>query len=350
MENLDSYTLSPGIVNIQSNVNHIHHFFLGEDLDCYPKHAEAKVNVGFKITGDINCASKTCQKFDCCYWDEQAGTLYYERPLIGKVKLKLQIANVLGSPKISVNSIYHRLIKWRIESLLPPGVYLTDVVVIQLLQNGFVPLHSACFDRDGEAFLLFAPPNTGKSMTMLSLLKLGYNYVAEDIAIADTAHVYSCPATSTITIPTNKRAIALSLYNLIHSRFPALSHVLYPHLFKIPRQSILKALPNTSIKEKSTTRVICLLELGGEDRIEQGDKETILRKLLILNRNEFSYYKNPLLMLYSYVNPDFKLNRLMEREEEMLSLIVSNSESFVLTCRRPEDFAELVSKIVQNDK
>lgn len=40
MRYVRNYIVVPGIINIQSNVNYIPHFFLGEHLDSYPKYAD----------------------------------------------------------------------------------------------------------------------------------------------------------------------------------------------------------------------------------------------------------------------------------------------------------------------
>lgn len=339
------YTVVPGLVNIKSNVDYISHFFLGENLNGFPEHTEARVSATFKITDDINFDGKRAQRFDCWSWNGETREFYYERPVFGRTKAKLLIKDMLGLPQILANRTYYRLVKLKIESVMPPGAHLTDIMITRLLSEGFTPLHCACLSQDDKAIMLFAPPNTGKSMTTLLSLKQGYDYVAEDIAVTDGKYLYSCPLTSTFLTHLNKTSFSLSLYKFIRLKFSALSFFIYPVLIKEPRISITEALRGVSLKYKSPAGVICILGNGLEEKIDKMSKEEAVRDIVMLNRNEFSYYGNPLLGAYSYFDPALNIRQLMEKEEDLISSLVRNSEIYKLISNKAENYINLLRQI-----
>jgi hypothetical protein len=341
-------TFVPGIINIRSNLDYIPSFFLGEHLiDNYLKYPKAEINTTFQVINDFYPISTLDQKFDFCYGNNQADTVYYERPLGGKLKLKLLVENLQGTPRISVNKSYYRFVKTKMESLYPPGIHLTDITAIKLLEKDFAPVHSACLSLNNDGILLFAPPNMGKSLTTFLALKSGYNYLSEDITVVDRNCAYSCPQTTTFLPFVEERSVKLSLFKLLRSRFNVLSYLVFPYLIKEPHVDISKLSENFKSSEKANIRYICILERG-EEGIEEIDKERALRNISILNRNEFYYPMNPVLLAYSYFNQNFNLDKLMEKEKEILSAIIDKSECYILKVKEPKEYVTLLRSVTAN--
>jgi len=70
-----------------------------------------------------------------------------------------------------------------------------------LVKRGHVLVHAACFARDGEAFLITARTDTGKTTTMLKLLdRGGLRFVSDDLTLLDaTGRVLTYPKPLTIS-------------------------------------------------------------------------------------------------------------------------------------------------------
>jgi hypothetical protein len=100
-------------------------------------------------------------------------------------------------------------------------------------------------------------------------------------------------------------------------------------------------LKNAKIDQKVKIQAICILSRGKESGTEKIDPEEALRRVLIINRNEFSYYKNPLLFAYSYFNPTFSINHLGNIEEKILHTIINKADCFLLSSSDPSEYIKL---------
>ena len=96
-------------------------------------------------------------------------------------------------------------------------------------------------------------------------------------------------------------------------------------------------------KEKVNYTAILARRTGG---IEVLDKKRALTMLLNLNRYEFMYMKNPMLIAYSYFNPEFDLFDLVKREKSMLSDFVDNTTCLLVQNENPTKFADMIAEHV----
>jgi len=337
---IKEYIIVPYLVKIKSNTNYIHYFSFAEYLDQILQASPTKIEIEFYIVKDIQKPEKLDLKFHFIYGKEKESKIYYERPLLGKLKAKMLIENIENKVRIFVNSVYYHLVKLRMDNVYPPGCNLTDITTIKLLEAGYVPVHSGCVALNNDAILLFAPPDTGKSLTVLSAVKTGYHFVSEDITIIDKEHAYSCPLTSTFAHLLPNKSFSFKFHSFA-SKMGILSYFI-----KKPKTRIVDVFDNLKINEKSGIRMVCILERGkkGAQKIDENEA---FRKLLIINRNEFFYYKNPLVFAYSYFNPSFNLRRLMEKEEEIIYSITSKADCFLLKTDNPREYIELLSDTLQ---
>jgi len=329
------YIIVPDVVKIKSNTDYIHYFSFAERLDKIFQPHPTKVEIEFYIIKDIQKPKELNLRFYLFYGNEDGNKIYYERPLFGNFKAKMLVENEEGNAKILVNSFYYNFVKFKIDNLFPPGINLTDITTIKLLEKGFTPTHSSCVSLNGDGILFFAPPNTGKSLTTFLAIRKGYHFLSEDITVIDKEYAYSCPLTSTFLYLLPNKTLSFKFYNFA-SKFGILSYFL-----KKPKTSFFSVSNNLKIDKKAKIKIVCILERG-EEKVQKINKNDAFRRLLILNRNEFSYYKNPLLFAYSYFTPTLDLNKLMKKEEEIISTVVDESDCFLLRSNDPRKYIELL--------
>jgi hypothetical protein len=95
------------------------------------------------------------------------------------------------------------------------------------------------------------------------------------------------------------------------------------------------------IEEKANIKNIFVLERGTSG-IEKIEPREATRRILIINRNEFSYHKNPLLFAYSYFNPSLDINELMRTEEDLIYTIVDKTDCSLLKANKPTGYIDLL--------
>ncbi|HID93730.1 MAG TPA: hypothetical protein EYP60_06505, partial [bacterium (Candidatus Stahlbacteria)] len=304
------YAVVPDLIEIQSNVNPIRRFSFSKYLDNKLQSTNNKVALSFKVMRSFSRDEGLSEKF-CDFWGRKGiDRIFFEKPIIGRTKIKLLVEAFTSSPKIFVDSFYYQLMRFQYDKIYPPGLHLTNITIIKLLEEGYSPMHCASVSYDGKAILIFAPPTTGKTFAAISLLDHGFKILSEDIAIIDDQHVYGCPLTSTFEfLPSN---VKLSKIRAVQA---AITKRLSLH---IPVRNIFELVDKSKIDKKARVKIICILDVG-EPKLEKLTKEETMRRISILNRDEFSWYKDPLLLAYSYFNPSLDLNSLMIKEKAILS-------------------------------
>jgi len=77
-----------------------------------------------------------------------------------------------------------------------------------LISKGFILLHSACMDKNESGLLLSAPPDTGKTTTVLKCVKNGFSFLSDDMTIIKLPNQALCfPKPMTISSHTFKTAL-----------------------------------------------------------------------------------------------------------------------------------------------
>jgi dolichol-phosphate mannosyltransferase len=80
-----------------------------------------------------------------------------------------------------------------------------------MISKGYILLHSACVDFKGHGLLLSAPPDTGKTTTVLKLVKNGYAFLSDDMTIISLPNNALCyPKPMTISAHTYRTAVEVS--------------------------------------------------------------------------------------------------------------------------------------------
>jgi hypothetical protein len=339
------YMINPEIAKVTSSIDFIPYFSLGENLDLYSDgSSHSIIDVKFDVVKDFQYNRADSQKFHFFFGYYGRDEVYYDRPLSIGIKLKMHVKDLLGRPRITVNKEYYRYIRFKADNVYPPGIHLVDIISINLLQKNYAPLHCAAISSEqNEGILLVAPPDTGKTLTTFSALKRGFHFLAEDIAFVDEKSVYANPYTSTflhsdqIGSKGGSKSIR-SLAKSIPSKFDLFQYYIRP-----PKRSISDLIKNVKIDATAAIEKIFILDRGitSSQRI---DPQEALRRILIVNRNEFSYYKNPLIFAYSYFNPSLDLNRLMRVEENIIHTIVKNKDCYLIKANDPKEYIELITE------
>lgn len=322
---------------MESNKEYIPYFSFGDRLKEYHESAQARVQISFNVLKDISPPTELTKKFHYAYGTEDGDELYFERTLGLGLRGKMYIRNMLSDPEIVANSAYHKFVRVKVDNLYPPGVHLADILSVNLLERGYVPLHCGAVASNEEGFLFTAPPDTGKSITTLLALKRGFHYLSEDISIVDEQNVYSNPNTSTFLHngeDHNRKGFRSLMYKI-----PLLEYYISPS-----KKSISEGIKNFTADQKAKITRIFILDRGKDSTIEKIDPEEALRRILIINRNEFSYHKNPILFAYAYFQPRLDIEKLMKTEQRILRTIVEKTESFLVRTNDPRHYIDLVMK------
>lgn len=336
------YLISPQIARLESNKSLIPKFSLGGSLGPHSGPDSSPIQISFDVRKDVPFPRDIVTKFHLYYAGNKKDELYYNKPVGLGIKIKLHLKNLFNNTELTVNKPYYKYVRVKLDNVYPPGVHLSDILSINLIKRRFTPLHCAAVASQGEGSLLIAPPDTGKTITTLLALKKGYSYLAEDIAVVDHEHVYINPYTSTFLH--NKEfegysALNRSLFSLT-KKIPLLSSYLRPKI------SVSNFLKHFKVNGKARIKNIFILDRG-KSSIEAIDPAEALRRTMIINRNEFSYHKNPLLFAYSYFNPSLDLDKTMKTEAELVQTIVAKSDRFLLRTLEPREYIELMLRVLR---
>lgn len=259
--------------------------------------------------------------------------LRYHRPFFLKSQLLLEAGGLLsGEPRIRVNRTYYRYVSHRFMNLHSVGYLMTDIAALLLLRKGYVALHCSAFKLGERTVVVFAPPNTGKTLTtMMACLDHGADFLAEDLAISDGSFIYPVPWTSTFRYYSNlEDGFTARLVNRLTRAVPVLELVSVGK-----RKPVTEYVDSSKIAQRSQITDLVLLERAEADEVIESSPEQVIGKLVNLNRFEFWYAKSPLITAYEYFNPDLDVSGAVETER-MLLLRMAESARQRLVVRTPD--------------
>jgi hypothetical protein len=211
-----------------------------------------------------------------------------------------------------------------------------------LISKGFVLLHSACLDIKGHGILLSAPPDTGKTTTVLKCVKYGFSFLSDDMTIVRLPNEAICfPKAMTISAHTYKTAttvadndhdkIEYKLRSLIHSKIGRqFMHKLANYnvpiftintigqaIIKPPKFKIENLLQSVTIEEKTRVKTLYFLERGGDEQTEEVPTNIALRKAIENSDDAFLF--PPYADLIHHINIGGKTAKeLLQEERDIL--------------------------------
>ncbi|HUP86996.1 MAG TPA: glycosyltransferase [Acidimicrobiales bacterium] len=236
----------------------------------------------------------------------------------------------------------------RVSRLLPksPHVLYTNVVepVLRwtLVERDVALVHAACVSRDGEAILITARTDTGKTTTMLKLLDADptWKFLADDLVLVDaegTLRPYPKPLTiSAHTVHALPRAaltrperMRLGYQSRIHSRLgrrvgfaldiPGIPVATANALLQIavppPKYAVQRLVPTVEIGESAQVGGLVIIARGGDSEVDLEPAEA-LETLLANCEDAYGFPPYPALAAFLL---DGEQGRLREREREIIA-------------------------------
>jgi len=317
----------PDIVTIHSNFSKIHYFSFGETFksnlfDYIP----CKYDLVFDIKPRKYFMRIKERKFECKYSDsinlslnDNINLIYNKNIGITNIFMYITVSN--NTISLFVDKLYYLLFKLKIENILPPGIHLRDLLYMKLVFDKYIPLHSASFAINNNGFLILAPPNTGKSLTVSLLANNGFKVLSEDIAVLDLEklEIYSVPYTATM------------LHELSKLKYlPLLSYYLPKQLKSFGEIFKKNLVPKAKLKK------IFILEKSKEKKEKR--KKDYLIKILNLTRNEFNIRSNPVInsILY-YLRKDIE-----SYEYDKIYKLVNKVDVIILRAKDPFEYYNML--------
>lgn len=277
--------------------------------------------------------------------DEDA--IIYRRPFLLGSELQMAISGLVGAdPTIRVNRAYERFITHRFMNLHSLGYIMTDIAELLLLRKGLAPLHSSCFSLHDRTWTVFAPPNTGKTLTtMQACLEMGASFLAEDLTITDGVTIFSVPWTSTFRYYEDiDRRFRTRVLNGMTKRFPPLE------LIPIARARPIDELVQPQrIISRSRCSDIAILERG-RGGVRAVESEEAFTKILNLSKYEFNYHRAPVVVAYEFFNPELDIESAMQSERAILRKLIEQADNcIVVSCQDPKDYATTIAAEMINE-
>jgi dolichol-phosphate mannosyltransferase len=239
-----------------------------------------------------------------------------------------------------------------------------------LISKGFILLHSACMDKNESGLLLSAPPDTGKTTTVLKCVKNGFSFLSDDMTIIKLPNQALCfPKPMTISSHTFKTAVSVSntrdtdpsmrVRSLVHSKTGrAFMHKLAKlnvpiftintigqSIVRPPKYSINSILHDAIIKNDTTVDNLYFLKREGDDIIPL-DTDKALD--LAVENSDDAFIFPPYAELLKYIDIDNRTAfELLEDEKKMLRTFLSGIRCYVVKSETRGWF-NMISKTIEN--
>ena len=272
--------------------------------------------------------------------------IYYDKSLAG-LKLKLLVKRLLDETEVIATNSFLKL-HIKIGRITPLWEIIPFIMDIKLLNEGYTFVHGACLSKKGKGVLICAFPNTGKTLTALLGLKKehGFSYLSDDIIIVDEkGYAYCYPDPHPIF---NIKGEIINRRDYVKTILKLISPVIgFSAVEPIGQYTnIYKEIENPRIIQRTKIDNIFFLEREQES-VEEISFKDAYNKLLISKRHEFPLYTDPIILGYSYFNPELNLEEIALREQKiLLNLVESANKRFILRSKNPKKFIDLVESIV----
>ncbi len=333
-----------GIVKIDSNIP------LGIEpispLQECGKGDVGEPNLVIRVEKDVSMPTGGLSNVDRFY-SKRGGNFLYFKDIYYKRKYNILLKNIDGKTEIHATKpttrMVHKVLKGNLYNLI------STIIQIKLIKAGYLYIHGACLSKNDSAILLAAFCGVGKTMTSFYLLKEGFEYISDDMTLADDkGFAYFSYSPSTVSHEDFIRFVSpqdigkwkyykILLRSWIVEKNPALMW-----FFPLPKFDLLK-LDNSKSIEKSKVKVACTLEIG-DKQIKEVSKEYLAKKILEINEYSLERIdKNRLLWIYAYFN-DFDIAEIEEMERRNLLNFLDGCRCYSLACN-DQNWIPLIKEI-----
>ena len=241
--------------------------------------------------------------------------------------------------------------------LKSPHVLYVNVVepLLRLLfaSKGYMLLHSACLSRDGEGYLISAPPDTGKTTTVLRCIKEAeLEFLSDDMTIVDShGNLLTFPKPFTISSHTyhafcsngNGSIPSLRIRGYAHSRMgrkilrllgklkivPIFTvNAIAQYFVKPPKVKITELVGDVNHCRRTTMKSMYFLLKGRSEIREISAKEAVTKAIW---NSDDAFFFPPYDQIFPHIRINgFSFKDLLMKERQILSKILSNREAFIL--------------------
>jgi len=330
--------ISPELIELETNVSYIPCFGFGEQLiDYNGPRCPLKLRYIVKRINEedvVNTMRYNTKRFES-YYETTDKKVYYEQPLGLGITLRMLLD--YDKSEIIVNNNYHKLVRFNVHCISPPGANLKDLLCLKLLGRGFAPIHSSSFSYENEGVVIIAPSNTGKTWCVLyAVNNMGCKFLSEDISITNGKEIFGCPWTSTFIDLIDLRGFNRVL-QIIFKNFP-ISRPFLRQYINVKSNNIMG---NITLKAK--LKYIFLL-VRGEPQIKRLDIDEALKKAIILNRYEFPYRSSLINALQFFDLID--VAEFLNKEKKIIEKMIENAEGVYLLSGAPNIFVRNIKSIL----
>jgi len=356
MEKLQKFNFVEKWVRVESNTIFIPNFKFGnfeatKRLNLYNYYNYEKscpFTIRCKIINKKELKLRTSSKalsFYLIKGDENKKEVYLERAFSKTKKAIIVLRDLFSNtPEILFNRHFDLWSKLRISKMLTCGAILTDIVNIKLLLNNILPIHAGCVGIDEEKGILIAAlPDVGKTYSTLKLLQVNQNlyFMSEDIVMIDNEFfAYAVPYTETV----DKRMVKDNLFDQLRKS-------IYEKMFKInfTKKNIFDAgyVTKDRFLPKARVKMITLLYRDSKEEVRKLSPEEAFNLLLPLNRLEFSYFRNEILLTYLFFNQDISIDEIMYKERRLLMNILREIPIYMVKAPKYDKFYPLILKLIE---
>ncbi|MCK5491126.1 MAG: hypothetical protein KAI67_04755 [Candidatus Pacebacteria bacterium] len=328
-------------ISCNKGIKELPYFSIGEVIDkkiFEPKKEQYKINLN--IVKDPKDYFNEELNYFFSNYKIGHNSIYYERSYL-KLKCKLYVENLLDDNfKVYINKNYLDFVRVKIDNLYPAGNHLKDILLTKIIASGDLIVHASSLHNlnTNDSFLCIAPPDTGKTYTTLTLLKdkHKYKFLGEDLSYYDGKkdELYCVPFTSTFGQSFDFSAIDLLV------KVPMIGALLTKK-----RKIITDLFGKDCIIKSSKLSRVYVLEKSKEDSLTKTNLQDVIEKIMTIHRNEFSYFKNPLLRAFEYHNNDkINIDNIYYKEKENFIKLLSDKSLYIVKAKSYDNFHEIINR------
>jgi len=289
---------------------------------------------------------KSWKRWGFCNVEPDSRLVYFKFPL-GPVRFKLMLGDLhSNNPSFAVNPLYWRLTFNIGTALSPYYVHLRDIITMNLLDKGYLTLHGSCLcTASGEACLIVAPPETGKTITALYGQQLGYGLLSEDLVVSDGINILpSLISGQQVYSPAflNMQKGLKAKIKRVSANMIERTGLAYPGLLAKIGGSIIPPPYNKPVKLTH----IFFLARGPRSMVTPMKPDDSLAKLLIIDRGEFHWRSNPVLLAYDYHTMLLDIPSILRKEDALLHTVAEKGKNcYQLEAPNPYEYIKLIQEI-----
>jgi hypothetical protein len=312
--------------------------------------AESEVKITFLVKDMPAHKSLSNFSFGYLHGEPDGNSIFRDFRLPCPMRAWIELSGLNDHPTLSVNKTYYRMGRLRINDFCPPGIHVRDVLLVGLIGAGYVPIHGSSFAAGDKGIIVVGPPGIGKTLILLRAIQQGCQYLTDEMTIVDgKGNIYPCSGISSISYESglarmSNRSTDIKLWKA--RLIERMSHVIPLLGYAFPSSAYLDIrsfAPQLEIAGKTKAHKIFILAQGNS-RLEKLSTGQALNMILQMNRLEFGYYGNHMLLAYSLLNPWFNIKGLMRSEEELLQKLVTIADCYLCVASSPDEHYSLIQR------